>query len=307
LQKLLDKNHIGTVVLAYNRPSHLKRLLISLQRSNIHKISLYLDKPTDQLSNVNQKEILRQIKAAVWLKCNVIKLKKHSGVSKSVKFALDNEFRIYDKIIFLEDDCIPFKFFFQYMINCLNKFENNNKIRTVCGYQLPFLNKRRKIVKNIFIKRFIPWGWATWKDRWVEYNESLMNIKKTIYKSKKKIYLPKEINNYLKNKRLLNNSEDVWSINWACLHYLTNSLCVYPNVSLIRNIGFDGSGVHCLFSSSFTVNNYEKYIRRVNISNKFLENKVNEKKFENYMLKNFSKTILKPNKINSKKKTAWHQ
>ena len=52
---------------------------------------------------------------------------------------------------------------------------------------------------------------------------------------------------------------------------------------------------------------YEKYIRRVNISNKFLENKVNEKKFENYMLKNFSKTILKPNKINSKKKTAWHQ
>ena len=292
MQKLLDKNHIGIVVLAYNRPSHLKRLLISLQRSNIHKISLYLDKPTDQLSNVNQKEILRQIKAAVWLKCNVIKLKKHLGVSKSVKFALDNEFRIYDKIIFLEDDCIPFKFFFQYMINCLNKFEKNKQIRTICGYQLPFLNKRRKIVKNIFIKRFIPWGWATWKDRWKIYNSNLLDIKKKLTYSNKETYLPIEMKKYLKNKKLLDNSADVWSINWAFLHYFTNTYCVYPNVSLIRNIGFDGSGVHCRFSTSFTVNNYDKYVRRVNISKMFLENKGNERKFENYMLKNFSKTIL---------------
>ena len=90
---------------------------------------------------------------------------------------------------------------------------------------------------------------------------------------------------YLKNKKLLDNSADVWSINWAFLHYFTNTYCVYPNVSLIRNIGFDGSGVHCRFSTSFTVNNYDKYVRRVNISKMFLENKGNERKFENYMLK----------------------
>ena len=94
---------------------------------------------------------------------------------------------------------------------------------------------------------------------------------------------------YLKNKKLLDNSADVWSINWAFLHYFTNTYCVYPNVSLIRNIGFDGSGVHCRFSTSFTVNNYEKYIRRVNISNKSLENGVNAL----YMDKN-SYTVVTP-------------
>ena len=294
MQKLLNKHNIGIVVLAYNRPSHLQRLLISLEKSKITKITLYLDRPIDKTSLINQKEIIRMINAAkFWLKCKIKKQEKHLGVSKSVKAAIDNEVRKYDKIIFLEDDCIPFKFFFQFMVNCLNKFEKNKKITSICGYQLPFLNKRRKIVKNIFIKRFIPWGWATWKDRWVNYNESLLDIKNKLNNFNKKIYLPIEMKKYLKNKRLLNNSADLWSINWAFLHYFTDTYCVYPNVSLIRNIGFDGSGVHCRYSNSFTVNNYEKYLTQVKITSKFLKKESYEKKFENYMLNNFYKTILK--------------
>ena len=293
MQKILDKSKVGVVVMAYNRPSHLQRLLISLQKSKIKKINVYLDKPVNKLSDINQKEIERMLKAAnFWLNCKINKQRKHLGISKSLKIALDREFKKYDKLILLEDDCIPFKFFFQYMVDCLNKFEKNKKIRTVCGYQLPILNKKRKVVKNIFIKRFIPWGWATWKDRWKIYNSNLLDIKKKLTYSNKETYLPIEMKKYLKNKKLLDNSADVWSINWAFLHYFTNTYCVYPNVSLIRNIGFDGSGVHCRFSTSFTVNNYDKYVRRVNISKMFLENKCNERKFENYMLKNFSKTIL---------------
>ena len=293
MQKILDKSKVGVVVMAYNRPSHLQRLLISLQKSKIKKINVYLDKPVNKLSDINQKEIERMLKAANFcLNCKINKQRKHLGISKSLKIALDREFKKYDKLILLEDDCIPFKFFFQYMVDCLNKFEKNKKIRTVCGYQLPILNKKRKVVKNIFIKRFIPWGWATWKDRWKIYNSNLLDIKKKLTYSNKETYLPIEMKKYLKNKKLLDNSADVWSINWAFLHYFTNTYCVYPNVSLIRNIGFDGSGVHCRFSTSFTVNNYDKYVRRVNISKMFLENKGNERKFENYMLKNFSKTIL---------------
>ena len=35
MQKILDKSKVGVVVMAYNRPSHLQRLLISLQKSKI--------------------------------------------------------------------------------------------------------------------------------------------------------------------------------------------------------------------------------------------------------------------------------
>ena len=296
MQKLLNKYNIGIVVLAYNRPSHLQRLFISLKNQNIKNISLYLDKPNDQLSMLNQKEILRMINAAkFWLKCKIKKQTKHMGVSNSIKLALDNEFKIYDKIIFLEDDCIPFKFFFDYMIQCLNSFQNNNRIMSVCGYQLPFLKRKKDTITNIFLKRFIPWGWATWKNRWNKYNENLRDVKKEILNSKKKIYLPREIKSYLNDKNFLNNTEDVWSINWSCIHYLTNSLCVYPNSSLVRNIGFDGSGIHCDVTDAFTVNNYDRYFSKVIIKDKIIEKKKLNNEIEKYLLKNFSATIFKKN------------
>ena len=113
MQKILDKSKVGVVVMAYNRPSHLQRLLISLQKSKIKKINVYLDKPVNKLSDINQKEIERMLKAAnFWLNCKINKQRKHLGISKSLKIALDREFKKYDKLILLEDDCIPFKFFF---------------------------------------------------------------------------------------------------------------------------------------------------------------------------------------------------
>ena len=96
-----------------------------------------------------------------------------------------------------------------------------------------------------------------------------------------------------RDDNLLNNNEDIWSINWACMHYLTNSLCVYPNISLVRNIGFDGSGIHCDITDAFTVKNYDKNLSKIIIKNKVLEEKKLNKKIEKYLLKNFPKTIFK--------------
>ena len=46
------------------------------------------------LSIINQKEILRMLNAAkFWLKFRIIKHKKHLGISKSIKHALDTEFK----------------------------------------------------------------------------------------------------------------------------------------------------------------------------------------------------------------------
>ena len=79
------------------------------------------------------------------------------------------------------------------------------------------------------------------------------------------------------------------------MHYLTNSLCVYPNVSLIRNIGFDGSGIHCNYTNAFTVDNYDRYLVKVILKEKIFEQKKLNNKIEKYLLKNFSATIFKKN------------
>jgi hypothetical protein len=36
-----------------------------------------------------------------------------------------------------------------------------------------------------------------------------------------------------------------WAIFWYASIFLNNGLCLHPRESLVKNIGFDGSGVNC--------------------------------------------------------------
>jgi hypothetical protein len=38
---------------------------------------------------------------------------------------------------------------------------------------------------------------------------------------------------------------DSWCIRWHASAFLNNKLTLYPGMSLINNIGVDGTGVHC--------------------------------------------------------------
>jgi hypothetical protein len=45
----------------------------------------------------------------------------------------------------------------------------------------------------------------------------------------------------------LNRDEKInsWAIRWYASIFLNNGLCLHPTRSLVNNIGFDGTGVHC--------------------------------------------------------------
>ena len=48
------------------------------------------------------------------------------------------------------------------------------KIKSICSYNN--LNLRNK-KKTFLLKRFNPWGWATWRDRWKEFNPDIKESK----------------------------------------------------------------------------------------------------------------------------------
>jgi hypothetical protein len=99
----------------------------------------------------------------------------------------------------------------------------------------------------------MPWGWATWSDRWRDYTLDLKLLADRVDKAGLADCLPVDLMSYCRNKDLLEGRGDIWSINWSIIHYLTRSWAVYPTVSLIENIGFDGTGVHCVETSDFLV------------------------------------------------------
>jgi hypothetical protein len=88
-------------------------------------------------------------------------------------------------------------------------------------------------------------------------------------------------------KRQIENKIDSWAIRWYASAFINNKYTLYPNISIIYNIGFDNSGIH----SSGVDNSNNKAWNNKNpvIINKITDienNKLALKRWSNYFHRN---------------------
>ena len=250
-------NDIAIAVFAYNRPSHLRRVLISLEDYKIKKINLFLDGPKNLKDKILQKEIIFMIKYNKLLNIKLIRLKKNVGLAKSIISGIDYLTKKKKNVIILEDDCIPRREFFLFILDIIKKqFYKKNTV-PICGYQLPEIeNAKDRKIYPLFFKYFIPWGWfVTYKD-WNEYRSSKSTAKKDFIKNDKLFSQIKKIAEK-KNKK-------IWSLKFIEYNLIRKRKIIFPNKSLIKNIGFDGSGVNSSITDKF--NSFYTAIKRINVA-----------------------------------------
>jgi len=181
----------------------------------------------------------------------------------------------FKQVIVLEDDCVPRLEFFPFILKSLKKFKNNLKVLGVCGYQLPELHKKKDIeIKAILFKNFISWGWAIWSKKWLKY---IKDYRKYYKRSKNKSKISKVI------EKKYANDKNYWTPNFIDYAFQTKSIFVFPNKSLVKNIGFDGTGVNS--KTSFDFNTYYTKSKSLNINNKLMLNKNLNYKQERILLK----------------------
>jgi hypothetical protein len=127
----------------------------------------------------------------------------------------------------------------------LNTYESENNVFQISGYV--FDMKTRHLPSSYFMSIPLTWGWGTWKNRW----------SKLIKDPKEILKIAVETNAY-NNITLEGSQPDFWNQlqanadgkandwdnKWFCTVILNNGLTLYPNYSLVNNIGFDGSGSH---------------------------------------------------------------
>lgn len=252
---------IELVILLFNRLEHTKRILQSIINNRITEITAYLDYPVTDQDKIIQKKIKKFIKDRKNIKIHLIERTKSYGLARSVVSAMNETFKKgSDGVILLEDDCILREGAKDFFFDGLKNLKDKKKIRSLCGYNL--LGKKAIIDPGadlLLMNRFLTWGWATWKDRWKEYEPSL---KKIVNETKKKGIDIQNFSNDMKlltsSKEYLSGSKNIWSISWILTHYLTSTYTVYPPESLVYNIGFDGSGINSIKTDAFKVNKGKK-------------------------------------------------
>lgn len=170
-----------------------------------------------------------------------------------LKYVLDK----YDAYIYSEDDNVFSPCFLDYMDKCLEKYRDDQEILLVCGCLVPdvkrILDKGISKMKGNVIKvlgNANAYGCGLWKDK-ENYlrNNFPVDIRKYIFSSRKNILkllkAPGKLNHiyfWIEKKPELNRICDFTRNAWMVLNKKSN---IFPNISLVRNNGFDGTGVNC--------------------------------------------------------------
>ena len=172
------KIKIPILILCFDRPDLLNKLLQVLKKYNITKIYISQDGYKGQNNRLIKRhnkvrKIIKKLSNSYKIKTNFIK--ENLGKQIAPPKGIDWFFKHVKRGIILEDDTIPSKTFFDFSDKLLKLHDKDKNIFQICGS-----GTLSREFGNITYLSSVPWmhGWATWRDRWKKYNYKLNDIKK---------------------------------------------------------------------------------------------------------------------------------
>ena len=236
------------VLFTYNRPEHTEKTLRALLQNDLSsntEITLYSDAPKTEKDVGGVSEVRKYLNTVSGFKTiNIIEQDKNQGLAKSIINGVTRSVEDHGRTIVLEDDMLTSPHFLTYMNKALDFYQENKKVMHITGWSYPISGAG---LDDSFLWRAMNcWGWATWEDRWAYFEKDAQKVFKQIPFYKRRHFDLMGRRKYW-SEVVFNKSGvfDTWAVFWYATIYLRSGLCVNPTESLIKNIGLDGTGVHC--------------------------------------------------------------
>ena len=248
----------AVVFIIFNRPDTTRKVFEQIKIARPRKLFLIADGP--RFDKFNEAEVCKETRSIVgnidW-ECEVFKnfSEINLGCKIRVSSGIDWVFKHVEDAIILEDDIFPDLSFFQFCDELLRYYRNDKRIAMISGDNFQFGSKRNH--DSYYFSKFNHiWGWATWKDRWVDSYDVKMKLWPTI-RNEGWIYdiLPtKKEARYWQNafENIYNEKIDTWDYQWTFACWCEGRLTILPNENLITNIGFRSDATHTTQDSIFS-------------------------------------------------------
>ena len=231
------------ILFAFKRPRETKALLDSLTMNAEAKDSLlyiYCDgaKVDELQESIENIAAVRQIAHAEkrFQQVIVVEQSSNKGLAKSIIDGVSEIINKHDKVIVLEDDLILSPYFLYFMNDSLTRYAADPKVGSIgacnffaCGKSYP---------KQFFITMPDCWGWATWKDRWAQFEPDPASLHGML-KQKNLVDKFNAYGSYDMESLLLdqvNGNGNSWAVQWTAVSITNDWLSLYPNPSLTHHI-----------------------------------------------------------------------
>ena len=236
------------LLFVYNRPLHTRQTIEALKKNTLASESvlyIYSDAPRSDADVENVKKVREVIRATNGFKqVNIIEREHNWGLARNIIDGVTSMVNQHGRVIVLEDDLLTAPYFLQYMNDALETYRDEPRVGHIyaCDY-----TQNEALPDTYLIKWTGSWGWATWDRAWKYFNPDGQYLLDEL--KRRKLTRTFDFNGTYRYTRMLqqqvegkNNS---WAIRWNASLFLNDILSLNVGKSLVRNIGFDGSGTHC--------------------------------------------------------------
>ena len=248
------------LIVTYDRLEHLRKTITSL-RSNIYADQTDLFIASDFQRSDSEASKVAAVRSYLksidgFKSVRVFERDKNYGVEENCLSALRVIFDRYDRFIILEEDIVTAPGFLKFINQAFEKYGANERVFSITGYCPPIEIPSSYQYDAFFLGRMSAWGCGFTKERY----ESVLEISR------------KEFDEFAANKKLSRafvkgggkdllvmlkdvayGSLDARDVRGMYTQFMRGQYTIYPTQSLVLNIGFDGTGIHCGKTDRFNV------------------------------------------------------
>ena len=244
------------VLFVYNRILHTRRTVEALQKNEYacnSDLFIFADGAKNQKSVSGVNDVRKYIKTIGGFKSvTIVERNENFGLANSIIYGVTKLCKKFDRVIVVEDDLVTSPFFLRYMNDALDIYADVPEVASIHGY---WYSVDEKIPETFFLRGASCWGWGTWADAWNIFDD---NGQKLLDRLKnQKLTRSFDLDGAMAYTQMLKDQikgkNNSWAIRWHASTFLANKLQLSPSKSLVRNIGFDGSGTHSGESDAFLV------------------------------------------------------
>jgi len=243
------------VLFVHKRPVHARRVLESLLRQPLaaqSPLTVYCDGARDPAEERAVREARAVVRSLAPAQARIVERERNLGLAASIIGGVSETIEAHGEAIVLEDDLELGPCALEYFNAALERYRGEERAMHVSGYMYPV---RAALPESFFYREATCWGWATWARAWRHFEPDARKIRDAVCSrgATRDFDVDGSAEFSIMLDRQIAGTIDSWAIRWYGSLWLHGGLALHPGKSLMRNTGFDGSGVHSGSSRAWDV------------------------------------------------------
>lgn len=240
---------IPILILGFNRPDHIARLINNLRELKPVDIYFSFDGPRNDIDKALIQESISNISTIDWTcKIHINKMIVNHGGCFGPAKGITWFFNQVNFGIIFDDDIEPRIDFFEYVENSKLLFEDDPRIAVISGNNFASPSFNFWDLKIGISQYFFGWGWATWADKWRSFKVDWASVKglitnndwllEILHGDQMLVDKQKVIYEHWKNGA-------AWDFLWQFHLWKNGWKTAIPPVNLTGNVGIGNDATNC--------------------------------------------------------------